>query len=286
MPVFISYSRKDRPFADTPAVNLVKKKHHIWMDRWELNVGDSLIEKVQSALTGSSAILVILSKHSVASEWCKKELNSGLIRELEEKKTLLLPCIIDDCEVPLFLKDKMYADFRKDPDEAFKQIDTALSRVSNPQQGRLESPKFFTDWSVDWKHDVSDQWRFDFKFVDHGQDWPYIVLCELTFACSPRASKSFDRFRGNDDDSLRFIRDVLEAFANSIRGKKMTVIITDAFEKAMTFPLTYKRAAYLVRFSYRRMGVDNGMDTIVHLDNFPNIALQQMSEIMHRPSRK
>jgi hypothetical protein len=70
MPVFISYSQKDRLFADTLAANLVKKKHHIWMDRWELNVGDSLIDKIQSALTASSAILVVLSKNSVALEWC------------------------------------------------------------------------------------------------------------------------------------------------------------------------------------------------------------------------
>ncbi len=51
-------------------------------DRWELNVGDSLIERIQSALTSAGAILVILSANSVASEWCKKELNVGLIREL------------------------------------------------------------------------------------------------------------------------------------------------------------------------------------------------------------
>jgi hypothetical protein len=68
------------------------------MDRWEMNIGDSLIDKIQNAITESSAILVILSKRSVASEWCKKELNSGLMRELAEREVLLLPCVIDDCE--------------------------------------------------------------------------------------------------------------------------------------------------------------------------------------------
>jgi hypothetical protein len=102
MPVFISYNRWDSKFVDDLAKNLVIHRHNIWLDRWEMNIGDSLIEKIQGALTESSAISVILSKASVASEWCKKELNSGLVRELAEKKVLLLPCVIDDCEIPLF----------------------------------------------------------------------------------------------------------------------------------------------------------------------------------------
>jgi hypothetical protein len=111
MPVFISYNRGDSKFVDHLAKNLVMHRHNIWLDRWEMNIGDSLIDKIQGALTESSAILVILSKRSAASEWCKKELNSGLVRELAEKQVLLLPCVIDDCEIPLFLREKLYADF-------------------------------------------------------------------------------------------------------------------------------------------------------------------------------
>lgn len=284
MPIFISYSQKDRSFADKLAANLAMKKHHVWMDRWELKVGDSLIDKIQSALTGSSAILVILSKNSVASEWCKKELNSGLVRELDEKKTLLLPCVIDDCEIPLFLREKVYADFRGDADEAFKQIDTALASISNPQQGRLENPKFLTDWSVDWRRTEMGGWIFDFKFVDHGHDWPYIVLCECSFRCSQRASEAFDAIL--NDNPLEFIRNVLAAFVESIRDRQMTTIISDAFEKSAAFPLRFQGAPYFVIIKCRRMGLDNGMDTLVHLDNFLNIALKQMTEKMLRPKSR
>src|ERR1700733_9255945 len=131
MAIFISYSRADAAFVDQLAQKLVMRRHHIWLDRWEMNVGDSLITKIQGALTESDAILIVLSKNSVASEWCKKELNAGLIRELEEKRVLVMPCVIDDCEIPLFLKEKVYADFRKDPNEAFKQVDDALLRITN-----------------------------------------------------------------------------------------------------------------------------------------------------------
>ena len=62
MAIFISYSQKDSDFVDTLAANLVIAKHHVWMDRWELNVGDSLTQKIEATLTESSAILVIIER--------------------------------------------------------------------------------------------------------------------------------------------------------------------------------------------------------------------------------
>ena len=96
MPIFISYNHKDAGFVDNLARLLVAGKHHVWIDRWELSLGDSLTQKVQSALTSANAILVIISKNSIESEWCKRELAAGLTREATEKTTLVMPCIIDD----------------------------------------------------------------------------------------------------------------------------------------------------------------------------------------------
>jgi hypothetical protein len=186
MPIFISYSRQDADFVKQLAENLVRERHNVWLDRWELNVGDSLLDKIQGALTDSSAILVILSKNSVSSEWCRKELNSGLMRELAEKKVLVLPCVIDDCEIPLFLREKVYADFRKDADEALSQVNDALLRITNRQQGRVESPDFFTDWSYDWKQDSNKRWHFEWLAVDHGPAVEYCVLTRCHILCIPR----------------------------------------------------------------------------------------------------
>lgn len=120
MPVFISYSHADKKFVDDLAVQLVRHRVHVWIDRWELRVGDSLINKVQEAIAGASALLVILSKASTKSDWCKKELTAGLFRELDEKRVVVLPVLLEDCDMPMFLKDKLYADFRKDFDAGLK----------------------------------------------------------------------------------------------------------------------------------------------------------------------
>lgn len=285
MPIFISYSQKDKRFADQLAVNLVKKKHHIWMDRWELSVGDSLIEKIQSALTDSSAILVVLSKNSVDSAWCKKELNSGLVRELAERQTLVLPCLIDDCDIPLFLRDKLYADFRSNPDEALRQIDNALERISNPQQGRIETPKFNTDWAVDWKT-LGSTWVFEWIFVDHGHDWPYVVVSRCGVACDEKASKFFSKLK--EDKRLSYIRDVFALVVSSVVPKAgLSVLISDAFEKNIFRTIKDdKEQEFQVMIAYRRMGIDNGKDTVVHLDNNLRMALKHMTNVMAKPSAR
>ena len=45
------------------------------------------------------------------SSWVEKELNAALAIELERKDVFVLPLVIDDCDIPVFLKDKLYADF-------------------------------------------------------------------------------------------------------------------------------------------------------------------------------
>jgi allophanate hydrolase subunit 1 len=138
MPIFVSYSRTDKVFATRLARQLVKHKANIWIDQWELRVGDSLIDRVQEAIQGASALLVILSKASVESEWCKKELSSGLIRELEEKRVVILPVLMEDCKIPIFLKDKLYADFRKSFDEGLQAILDAVARVTSDSLARVD----------------------------------------------------------------------------------------------------------------------------------------------------
>lgn len=91
MPVFISYSHSDAEIVNKLAAHLVKNNANVWVDTWELNVGDSILNRVQDAIQESSALLVILSKASVQSEWCKKELSAGLMRELDEKRVVVLP---------------------------------------------------------------------------------------------------------------------------------------------------------------------------------------------------
>ncbi len=243
-----------------------------------MNIGDLLIAKIQAALTESDAILIVLSKNSLASEWCKKELNAGLVRELEEKRVLVLPCVIDDCEIPLFLREKVYADFRKDRGVALSQVHDALLRITNFQQGRIENQGFFTDWSYDWstgRH--SGLWYFEWTFVDHGPALEFCILTECKLACNEIASEIFKQL----DESARqdYIRRALSVLVEKTTREQLKIRITDAFRKIGVLEEIrgFAGEAWLAEVSSRRMGIDNGKDTLVHVDQMLERALGYMT---------
>ncbi|WMJ75368.1 toll/interleukin-1 receptor domain-containing protein [Cytophagaceae bacterium ABcell3] len=150
MSVFISYSTKDSEFVTRLSTELVKRRIRVWLDKWEMQPGDSLVDKIQAGLSDSSYLLVVLSNNSINSEWCKKELNSGIMRELEEKKVVVIPIIIDDCKIPIFLKEKVYADFRKDFDEGLKSLLRPLSKFFSEHMGRSSNDEVISDYAINW----------------------------------------------------------------------------------------------------------------------------------------
>jgi hypothetical protein len=270
MAIFISYSHQDSDFVDSLAANLVRAKHNVWMDRWELNVGDSLTSKIEENLTYSSAIIVVLSKSSVGSGWCRRELTAGLVRELEEKRTLVLPVVVDDCEIPLFLRDKMYADFRKDPDKAFSLVDRSLARFSNPTSSRLESPDFHTDYAIDWKpenHPQSEEsWILRLTFVDHSEKFPYVVISEFkVYKLDNNDSYELALAAGKIMDfALTLMTEVTEG----LKRKPLSGLLSDNITQYVSWQVEPPGIGkYALLYTYRRLGEDNGMDTLVHLDN-------------------
>lgn len=76
-----------------------------------MKVGDSLSKKIQEGITQASWLAVVLSPDSVSSTWVQRELSSALIMELEKDSVFVLPILYKHCNIPLFLKDKVYADF-------------------------------------------------------------------------------------------------------------------------------------------------------------------------------
>ncbi|MBE9570908.1 MAG: toll/interleukin-1 receptor domain-containing protein [Proteobacteria bacterium] len=197
MPVFISYSHQDKDFVDKLASNLVKHKARVWIDHWELHVGDSIIDRVQEAIQESNAFIIVISKSSMESEWCKKELSSGFLGELEERRVVVLPLLLEECEMPIFLRGKMYADFRHNFDEGLNRILEAIA-VTSDTQGRFdEKPDFHTDWSMDWGFINNDHYVLRFTFVDHGKDAPHVILTEISILADEAATARYKKHAKN-----------------------------------------------------------------------------------------
>jgi len=124
--VFLSHSSKDKLFVGRLATDLKSRGVPVWFDQWELRVGDSLNEKIEQGISQSGWLAVVLSKNSASSDWVQKELRAAQARELRDRNVFVLPIIIDDCEIPLFLLDKLYADFRMSYEQGLESL---LKRV-------------------------------------------------------------------------------------------------------------------------------------------------------------
>jgi hypothetical protein len=174
MPIFISYSHENKDFVDKLAFQLVANNVNVWLDRWELSIGDSILDKVQKAVDGARALLVILSRDSVKSEWCKNEINAGLLRELEEKQVLVMPVLIEECSIPIFVRGKLYADFCKNFDEGLRTILEGIAKITNENMGRHKEPEYHIDWSLNWG-DMSGLFTMRLTYIEAAKEQAYTV---------------------------------------------------------------------------------------------------------------
>jgi len=109
--IFLSHNAKDKPFVRRIAEDLKQYGLRVWVDEAEINVGDSLIKKVSEGIDTTDYLGVVISRNSVKSNWVQKELSLAMSKEIASKKVVVLPLLLEHCELPEFLRDKLYADF-------------------------------------------------------------------------------------------------------------------------------------------------------------------------------
>ena len=112
--IFLSHNHADKPFARRLASDLRAAGHVVWIDEAEIDIGDSLVEKIREGIDEVDYVAAILSGASIQSQWVKRELDIASNREIEEGKVVVLPLLLEEVALPGFLKGKLYGDFRKE----------------------------------------------------------------------------------------------------------------------------------------------------------------------------
>ncbi len=111
--VFLSHTWKDKKIARKIAKELTDLGIGVWLDEAEIKIGDSLVQKIREGIDTVEYLIVLLSSASVASEWVKKEVDIAMNQEIEGKQVKVLPILLENCDLPGFLKGKFYADLTK-----------------------------------------------------------------------------------------------------------------------------------------------------------------------------
>jgi hypothetical protein len=159
MRVFISHSKKDRDLAIRIATDLKNNKIAVWFDEWEIFVGDSIVRKLQDGLNSCDFLSIIFTKDSINSNWVEREWQSILYKETIDKNVIIMPIKGDNCELPLILRDKLFADFSKDYKTAINKLIDSINYHHN------NTPLLNND-NASLKSDETNEIEIKFKNMD------------------------------------------------------------------------------------------------------------------------
>ncbi|GHO98867.1 hypothetical protein KSF_089150 [Reticulibacter mediterranei] len=93
---FISYSSKDEAFAERLHADLQDKGVRCWFAPEDLRIGDKFWHRIDESIRMYDKLMVVLSEHSVTSEWVEREVMAALEKESKRKMTVLFPIRLDE----------------------------------------------------------------------------------------------------------------------------------------------------------------------------------------------
>ena len=109
--LFLSHSSADAKVVSQLAQDLNICGVDVWLDAWELRVGDDLHQRIADAIANSRYVAVAVSGRFDQSKWMRGEVSQALSREKAEARTVVLPLLFDDAPLPPILGSKKFLDF-------------------------------------------------------------------------------------------------------------------------------------------------------------------------------
>ena len=133
---FISHASEDKPrFVESFATLLREFGVDAWLDKWEMQPGDSLVDRIfEEGIKSTDAFVVVLSQNSVDKPWVREELNAGVVKRISGK-CKVIPVVIDECDVPECLKSTLWEKIT-----SLDDIRSQTQRIANAIHGVNEKP--------------------------------------------------------------------------------------------------------------------------------------------------
>lgn len=128
MRVFVSYNRKDAPWAEWLAWRLEERGIDVTVQVWDFTAGTNFILKMQEALVTCDHTILVLSPDSLSSTFVGAEWAAALRESLVENSSRLIPVRVRDCTPGGLLGPLVYVDFvQGDLELAFECLMAALN---------------------------------------------------------------------------------------------------------------------------------------------------------------
>ena len=72
------------------------------------------------------------------------------MRVLNENNIIEIPILLEHCELPIFMREKLYVDFTSDFEKGFDTLIQPLKKLVLENIGRLSDDDQITDYAVNW----------------------------------------------------------------------------------------------------------------------------------------
>ena len=191
--VFISHSSVDKKWAVLIKKELEGRGISAWIDQDEIRPGALIAEALGKAIESSACVIVIVSQESMKSRWVREEYHQSL-----NSVHHVIPVILDDADLPGFLRSRLCVDFR-DASRFAEEFEKLVWGITNqkpnhenrknhwPNQSELKTicneapvrvPDFETDDQVSERHFIDREipLKQALQFIDEGRR--FIVVGE------------------------------------------------------------------------------------------------------------
>jgi hypothetical protein len=136
--VFLSHSSVDDEWAARLKAALTAKGLSVWLDLDEIRPGDVFVQALERGLESSDAVAIIVSPESMASGWVSEEYSRALSMAKSRGSSVpLIPILLRDAELPGFLANRSWADFRDEDqfDASVEELIRGIRRAPGEAQG-------------------------------------------------------------------------------------------------------------------------------------------------------
>lgn len=138
--IFLSHSSRDKETVTKLACDLTLGGFHVWFDSWEVEIGESLYDRVFKGINDATFLVLCLSPSSVESGWVLDELDAAVEKEEELGRRVILPVLLAECELPMPIAGRLLADLASDYLKGLEDLKVALRRGgADEAQGRFDA---------------------------------------------------------------------------------------------------------------------------------------------------
>lgn len=160
--VFLSHSSADKPWVRKLKATLEAKGLIAWLDEEQIAPGDLLVNAMETGIEASRTAVIVVSPEAVASGWVNEEYSRALALSVDKRRKLrLIPVLLSRAELPGFLKNRAWVDFRdKDSFESnVERLVWGINKEQHPGALRQEPANRLSTESVDQAAAICYRWK-------------------------------------------------------------------------------------------------------------------------------